>query len=432
MLKIEDIILYERNAKIHTQEQLSLVARSIKELGFDQPIVIDEHGVIIVGHGRFLAARDILGWTDVREGVAVARKGEEFIPVLRRDDLSEEEVKARRLNDNRLNEMTDIDMKLILPELQYLETAGFDIDLTGYSTDLLSEQEHEEHAKLVDTFVVPPFSVLDTRQGYWQDRKRMWVEKTGNLTDTKEHVLSGGKDSLLATINGGSSNFDPVLAEVMYRWFNVEGGKILDPFAGEQTKGVVAGELGMGYVGVEIRNEQVDVNKAATKNYDGVKYVCGDSNDIGKLVKESDFDMVFTSPPYYDLEVYSKEDMSSLGTYNEFMRQYENIFAECIGKLKDGRFVVVKVAEIRDKKSGAYRNFVADNIAIMERAGATYYNEIILVNAIGTLPVRAAKVMNASRKVGKCHQNVLVFYKGDVKKIGDNFPPVVAEQAAEF
>lgn len=159
-----------------------------------------------------------------------------------------------------------------------------------------------EQGSLVDRFGIPPFSILDTRKGYWLDRKRLWLEKTGDLTQTKENVLSA-EGSIVGNYTGGSSNFDPVLAELMFRWFAPKGGKILDPFGGEQTKGVVAGELGLAYTAVEFRKEQVEVNTEATKQYPNVKYYTGDSNLISEIVKERDFDFVFTSPPYYDLEV---------------------------------------------------------------------------------------------------------------------------------
>ena len=150
-------------------------------------------------------------------------------------------------------------------------------------------------------------------------------------------------------------------------------------------------------------------------------YICGDSNNIDKLVEKNDFDFCFTSPPYYDLEVYSKNDMSALGTYEEFMQSYENIFRKCYAKLKNDTFLVVKICEIRDKKTGVYRGFVPDNLKCFEKIGWHFYNEIILINAIGTGALRA-NVNMKTRKVVKVHQNVLVFYKGDVKNIAEKYP----------
>jgi hypothetical protein len=91
--------------------------------------------------------------------------------------------------------------------------------------------------------------------------------------------------------------------------------------------------------------------------------------------------------------------------------------------LADNSFLVIKISEIRDKKTGIYRNFVGDNIAIFKRIGFNYYNEIILANSIGTAAFRANNAM-ANRKICKIHQNVLVFYKGNPNKIKDNFTKI--------
>ena len=278
--------------------------------------------------------------------------------------------------------------------------------------------------KLVDRFIVPPFSVLDTKKDYWKERKEYWLEKTGDLSltrDGKYGTIGGGREDLMNNINGGTSNFDPVLAELIMKWFGRPGAAILDPFAGEQTKGVVAGELGYEYHAVDIRSEQVAVDREATAPYKNIHYYVGDSNDIAKLVQRRDFDLCFTSPPYYDLEVYSKDDLSALGTYEEFMAQYKNIFAQCYAMLRDDAFLVVKVGEIRNRADGEYRNFVGDNIAVMREIGFKYYNEIILYQSIGTAAIRANRAMR-NRKMVKVHQNVLVFYKGDLRNISKNFP----------
>jgi hypothetical protein len=71
--------------------------------------------------------------------------------------------------------------------------------------------------------------------------------------------------------------------------------------------------------------------------------------------------------------------------------------------------------DVRDKK-GNYYNFVGDTIKAFLDAGLNYYNEAVLVTCVGTLPIRSAKTFTASRKLGKTHQNVLVFVKGDGKK----------------
>ena len=411
---------YEKNAKKHNQTQIDNVAESIKQFGMVQPVVVDKNNVVIIGHCRLEACKKL---------------GMEQVPCVLVDNLTEEQVAKLRLLDNKLNE-SDWDLSLLNEELASLDFSDFDLDWNiDLAEDLLDKyKDKSDMQSLQGVFIVPPFSVLDTRKGYWQERKKKWLQLTGNLSDTRNSEFgaiggANGRQNMLASINEGTSNFDPVLTEIVYKWFCVSGGKILDCFGGEQTKGVVAGVLGYNYTGVEIRQEQVDLNIEKTKKYANVKYICGDSNNIDKLVKEKDFDLCFTSPPYYDLEVYSKSDMSALGEYSEFLAQYKNIFAQCYAKMNNHSFLVLKVGEIRDKKTGAYRGFVADNIKIMQEIGFKYYNEFTLINMVGTAQLRAQNGMR-NRKVVKLHQNVLVFYKGNLKDISKYYPELqLAEES---
>jgi hypothetical protein len=121
------------------------------------------------------------------------------------------------------------------------------------------------------------------------------------------------------TYESGTSIFDPVLCELAYRWFSPPDGLILDPFAGGSVRGIVAARLGRQYVGHELRAEQVAANRvqAAQICADGIApaWIEGDSRGIDKTCAESTADLVFSCPPYADLEVYSDDpaDLSTLG-----------------------------------------------------------------------------------------------------------------------
>lgn len=293
--------------------------------------------------------------------------------------------------------------------------------------------------RLAERFGVPPFSVLDARQGYWQERKRAWRALGVDAEEGKEYLQCTvmKTDWMQRGASTGGSVFDPVLAELVVRWFSPANGAILDPFAGEATKGIVTGVLGHPYTGIEIRQQQVDANRqqwqrvrqrhpADAPLVDPV-WINGDSAALGQLLPQGAlYDLIFTSPPYYDLEVYQggDQDGSTLPEYADFMRWYEAIFAQAVARLWNNRFLVVKVGEIRDSH-GVYRNFIGDNIACFLRLGLTYYNEAVLVVPVGSLPLRIGRQFPASRKLGKGHQNVLVFYKGDPATIPQHFPKEV-------
>lgn len=288
----------------------------------------------------------------------------------------------------------------------------WDVDLKpGWSIG----KEYAE--KLAVRFVAPPFSVLETTAGDWQKRKLSWELKMGNSSSaTRENTLSSS-GNLLSSINAGTSNFDPVLAETMIKWFCPIDGRIVDPFAGEPVKGFIAGSLGRDYVGIDIRPEQIRVNKEVCRDFKRVNFIAADSRNIaGEISERGDF--CITSPPYYNLEIYSndKSDASNAQSYTDFRAMMFEIWSGVYKVLKDDAFLVVKVGEVRDKKTGIYVNFVGDTIADLCAIGFNYYNEIILVNAVGTAALRANSSMR-SRKVVKRHQNVLVFFKGRLENI---------------
>lgn len=125
---------------------------------------------------------------------------------------------------------------------------------------------------------------------------------------------------------------------------------------------------------------------------------------------------MFSCPPYGDLEVYSDNPADlSAQPHETFLANYRAIIAAAVAKLKPDRFAAFVVGDFRCKK-GFYRNFVGETVAAFEAAGARFYNEAILVTAVGSLPVRVGKQFKAGRKLGKTHQNILVFVKGDPKR----------------
>ena len=219
----------------------------------------------------------------------------------------------------------------------------------------------------------------------------------------------------------GTSIFDPVLCELSYLWFSPPGGLVLDPFAGGSVRGIVASKLGRQYIGHELREDQVAANRLQGDDLCGEAeypptWIAGDSRMIDRTCADVDADLVFTCPPYAQLEVYSDNplDLSTMA-YGDFRAVYFEIIAKACARLKQDRFAVCVVGEVRDKK-GNYVDFVGDTVQAFRDAGLEYYNEAILVTSVGSLPIRVGKQFSASRKLGKTHQNVLIFCKGDGKR----------------
>lgn len=369
-----------------------------------------------------------------------------------------------------------------IPILEPPPLALFGFDLFG------DPVKPKPSGRLKEQFLVPPFSVLDARQGYWQQRKRAWIDlgieselgrgpgvwvessETGSPTDRQQgykNAAPGGSMlpaadystrargdgrgrrvdgnklgfSASATIKrhgvgfdgyavlrgeveapsepSGTSIFDPVVCELAYRWFSPVDGVVLDPFAGGSVRGIVASLLGRSYIGVDLSARQVEANRVQAEALCGSSptpvWIVGDSSTADYGVPNG-VDLVFSCPPYGDLEVYSDHpsDLSSM-SHEKFLQCYAAIIARVVASLKPDRFACFVVGDYRDKY-GHYRNFVSNTIAAFEVAGCRLYNEAILVTQVGSLSIRVQKQFTASRKLGKTHQNLLCFVKGDARK----------------
>jgi len=226
----------------------------------------------------------------------------------------------------------------------------------------------------------------------------------------------------------GVSCFDPVLAEVIYRWFAPgPGANVFDCFAGDVTKGYVACKCGHTFTGIELRKEQVAFNeqKAAELNVPA-KYIQDDGRNVVVHLGYATQDLLITCPPYYDLEIYSdmEGDASSRPTYSEFMDIISTAFTMSISCLKKNRFAVVIVSDVRSK-DGAYTCFPEDVIGVFRKHGCLLWNDIVYLNNDSHAQIRAGQYMNR-RKVVRMHQRVLVFYNGRPSAIPKYFDKITS------
>ena len=200
---------------------------------------------------------------------------------------------------------------------------------------------------------------------------------------------------------------------MLYKWFCIDGGTILDPFAGGSVRGIVANYLGYKYTGIDIRKEQIESNREQGLDILEItnqpNWFVGDSNKILKNFNNK-FDLVFTCPPYANLEKYSnlEGDISNMD-YKYFLKFYKLIIEKSCKLLKSGGFAVFVVGEVRDK-FGNYLGLVPDTINAFKSCGMNFYNEAILLNSIASASMRANGNMK-SKKLVKIHQNVLIFKK---------------------
>lgn len=694
---IDSIKPWGRNPKRLDESDVSRMVRSIERFGWADVIVAREaDGEIISGHLRHAAAKSL----------GMSKVPVRYLPI----DSAEAHALAVAVTQHEAVRTFDESIGALLADMQ---SEGIDLDGLGWSEDeisaLIQEPSMSEAGSdapvagsMAATFGAPPVTLLDSRQGYWQERKRNWIaqgikSEIGRADDLIGATREGfGLDYDAGKGEGlwggsGTSVFDPVLAELLVRWFSPEGGTVLDPFAGGSVRGVVSAMVGRNYTGVDLRPKQVEANReqwtaiqerqpspcaveekisdpdaltpiqkvgevwlkrddlfeinganggkartimriaqgatgiitsgarqstmlpraARIAQYlgigcrlhtaqgkdtpttddaamagaevirhkagylsvvkkrarddaaslqewkeipwageckenieqavsqmpealpDGVKRIvvcCGSGmtlagilwglkkrgierpvlgvmvgsdpiarlnewapKDWSKVVSlvsspiayetevdakvgeigldpvyeakcaeylmpgdllwivgkrassergaatgsatwiagdslavlsegenlEANYDMVLSCPPYGDLEVYS-DDVKDLSTMSgkAFLESYRSIIRMTVQRMAEDSFAAWVIGEYRDK-SGSYVNFVGNTVSAFIDAGATLYNEAILVTPMGTLPLRAGNAFRASRKLGKTHQNVLVFLKGDARRAAD-------------
>ena len=243
--------------------------------------------------------------------------------------------------------------------------------------------------------------------------------------------INGGGGRLSDT---GTSIFDPVLTEIMIAWFAAKGDSVIDPFAGGSVRGIVTGTLCRKYTGVDLRQEQIDADIEQGKQLKPdimPQWICGDSMNIRELA-EGEYDFILTCPPYGGLEVYSDDpaDISNMSD-EDFDETYTEILNRTVSMLKDDRFACVVVGNYRDRK-GYLRDLVGITVRAMEQAGCRYYNDFVVVTPIGSLPIRAGKAFQATRKMGRTHQYALIFVKGDPRKATERLGEVELPDMEQF
>jgi len=158
--KPEELIPYEKNAKIHDEKQIRNLVTSLKRFGWQQDCVVTSDNVLVIGHGRRMAAMRIGCEIPVH---VIDKKAE---------DLTDEDIRELRIADNQTNAETGFDFELLQEDLEGLDFEGFDFD---FPVDFEASPTKEESAgNLANKFLYPPFSVIRSDRADWIERKKTW------------------------------------------------------------------------------------------------------------------------------------------------------------------------------------------------------------------------------------------------------------------
>ena len=184
--KIEDLKPYKNNPRKHPEKSVEFVANSIKEFGFKVPILIDKNNEIIAGHTRLLASQKL---------------GLEKVPCIVVDDLTPKQVRAFRIADNKASEFSEWDDELLSVEFEELKELDFDIGLTGFSADELSDIFSEEEPEIAEDdyeVVLPEEPKTKLGDIYQLGRHRLMCGDSTDI-DAVERLMGVSKADLVIT-----------------------------------------------------------------------------------------------------------------------------------------------------------------------------------------------------------------------------------------
>jgi len=269
-----------------------------------------------------------------------------------------------------------------------------------------------EDINVKDQFGVLPLSIIKPTK----ESKEKWDDAYFDDGEIDVRQLNGGA---VKGAGGGAqkmSEFHAGVAENIVRYWSLPGAKVVDPFAGRVTRAVVTTKLDREYYGYEItpnthRRALVHFNRLGISP---TLYL----DDGTKLNKTEDnfSDLIFTCPPYYNIEKYESVDgqLSDSKTYSEFMEMVDRCAENCYRVAKAGSFCVWVVADFRDKsvsnEEGNLINFHGDTIQSFKKAGWLHHDIIIMEN-ISPFASLTQYQAACKRYVPKTHEYILVFRK---------------------
>ena len=214
--KVDDLIPYARNARTHSDEQVAQLAASIKEWGWTTPVLIDEDGEIIAGHGRVMAARKL---------------GIEEVPTMTATGWTKAQKQAYVLADNQLPQNAGWDMDLLSVEMKDLDADGFDLSLIGFGDDMLANMLVDETEGLTDEDAVPevPENPVTVEGDVWLLGNHRVMCGDSTSIDAVDTLMGGVKADMVFTDPPWNVNYGAV-ATPKYK----QGRQILNDSMGDE------------------------------------------------------------------------------------------------------------------------------------------------------------------------------------------------------
>lgn len=457
-LKIDDLKFDKTNPNQLNQQQMHALRESMSKFGYLTPVIVDQNNLIADGEHRVLVYKEF-GLTEIPgfklnlETDIDRRMLRQVMNKLRgQHDLPMDALELQMILESGENNLKDLS-ELLAQDSNVLKRI-----IEEYTPGIKDYKEIDGVAfgngSIAANWGVPPFSVLDRRTETWQKRRKQWIDFGIASEQGREDVLLFGKHLNIRigpiTKQGEPqkdyrptvSVFDPVIAEIMIRWFCLpeQRARIIDPFSGGSVRGIVSSFFSHEYVGLDLNPRQIDANERQYRalqdrmpeNHIKPTWLLGDSYAIDEKLNQLNqepFDFCLTSPPYFHIEHYSDDphDLNNL-TYSDFKQRYTHIITSLAKHMKENTFIAWNVGNARDNSNegdGFYMNQPDLTAQAFKEAGFKLYNELILVHPIYTLPFRLNGMFLPKRTIPRQHEFIQVFYNGSKKSIPRINPKIV-------
>jgi hypothetical protein len=265
LIPIDQIKTDPDNPNIVSGAAMQALRESMRKFGYLEPIVVDQNNKIANGEHRFEIYKEF-GETKI-PAIVVTLNTDAERRLLRQamnkihgshDPFKDAREFEQILKADKIQELAALIMKDRNEIQQQISRFSDERELTPINT-------------LAQRFGIPPYTILDSQRGPWRQRKEAWRNlgirpvvgrKFGVLTERVEHRAKDKPDFYASKIEAvRPSIFDPVLCEILYKWFSFPGAAILDPYAGGAVRGIVASALHRYYIGIDLRADQVKDNK---------------------------------------------------------------------------------------------------------------------------------------------------------------------------
>ena len=247
-----------------------------------------------------------------------------------------------------------------------------------------------------------------TYSSFWLFRKKRTLWKgTDPMAKIKDFRSVRGKNF---------SEFNPTVAENIINFWSEEGDIILDPFAG-RTRALISTLKNRRYIGFEISKEAYNVNNNIIyENIEGEmipKLFNDDSFNIDKYSIPK-VDMIFTCPPYHNIEKYESLDgqLSDIKDYNEFLERYKLILGKSCNLLKENKYLAIVVGDFR--KRGKYYHFHSDTIRVLEEIGLKLHDVVVIQSVSFDIANKRFGGLKKYKMTSKVHEYLLVFKKNAI------------------